>query len=416
MNQVEQSSFRYLDFYLLGILVLITGLLVQDGSGILNGLWQITLSPSQLISDYMLIGGLGAAFVNSALVYLMMVAMAHYLKSELTGILIAGLLTVLGFGFFGKHILNSIPLVMGVYLYTKYRGIPFSKQIHIACFVTGISPAVSYIALGLEWPLIISIPAATIVGIVIGFIVSPLAVHMLTFHLGYNLYNVGFTIGVIGLAVRGILRMFDLPVDSVNLLYLESDRVSVLFVALLGLLLLLYGLIINRGWRGYGALLRQARKESADYVEDFGKGIVLMNMGLLVWLCLAYVKFNGGIINGPIIGGIFTVAAFGAFGKNPKNCLPILIGVMLVSMVNMYGASSTTSLLIGLFGTTVAPISGEYGFVIGVIAGMLHKAIASNVGIIHGGLNLYNNGFAGGFVASIMIPILQTFLPRNNKN
>ena len=119
MNQVEQSSFRYLDFYLLGILVLVAGFFAQDGASILQGLWQITLSPSQLISDYMLIGGVGAAFVNSALVYLMMVALAHYLKSELTGILIAGLLTVLGFGFFGKHILNSIPLIMGVYLYTE---------------------------------------------------------------------------------------------------------------------------------------------------------------------------------------------------------------------------------------------------------------------------------------------------------
>ena len=416
MNQVEQSSFRYLDFYLLGILVLVAGFFAQDGASILQGLWQITLSPSQLISDYMLIGGVGAAFVNSALVYLMMVALAHYLKSELTGILIAGLLTVLGFGFFGKHILNSIPLIMGVYLYTKYQGIPFSQQVHVACFVTGISPAVSYIALGLEWPLWISIPAAILVGVLIGMIVIPLAGHMLNFHKGYNLYNIGFTIGVIGLALRGALRMFDLPVDSVSHLYLENDTIATTFVAILGLFLTVYGLVVNRGWRGYRELLTRTGKTSSDYVQDYGKGIVLINMGFLAWLCLAYVKINGGIINGPLIGGILTVIAFGAFGKHPKNCLPIFLGVMMISMLNMYGTSNTTSLLIGLFGTTIAPISGEYGFMVGILAGMLHKAIASNVGIVHGGLNLYNNGFAGGFVASLMVPLLQTFLPRDGQN
>jgi hypothetical protein len=33
-------------------------------------------------------------------------------------------------------------------------------------------------------------------------------------------------------------------------------------------------------------------------------------------------------------------------------------------------------------------------------------AVVGNVGVLHAGLNLYNNGFAGGFVAGAFLPIL----------
>jgi hypothetical protein len=38
---------------------------------------------------------------------------------------------------------------------------------------------------------------------------------------------------------------------------------------------------------------------------------------------------------------------------------------------------------------------------------MLHLTLVVNVGFLHGGVNLYNNGFAGGLIAALMIPILE---------
>ena len=38
-----------------------------------------------------------------------------------------------------------------------------------------------------------------------------------------------------------------------------------------------------------------------------------------------------------------------------------------------------------------------------------------NVGVVHGGFNLYNNGFAGGIVAGIIVPILNVFKKECNK-
>ena len=90
-----------------------------------------------------------------------------------------------------------------------------------------------------------------------------------------------------------------------------------------------------------------------------------------------------------------------------RNVLPILLGVALIGYVNGYDMSDTSVIIAGLFGTTIAPIAGRYGLIMGMLAGGLHLTVVSNTSYLHGGINLYNNGFAGGFVAALMIPLLE---------
>lgn len=59
-----------------------------------------------------------------------------------------------------------------------------------------------------------------------------------------------------------------------------------------------------------------------------------------------------------------------------------------------------------------APIAGEFGILCGVLAGFLHASVALNVGIVYGGMNLYNNGFAGGIVAMFLVPVIQSIRDR----
>ena len=68
-----------------------------------------------------------------------------------------------------------------------------------------------------------------------------------------------------------------------------------------------------------------------------------------------------------------------------------------------------------LLSTTLAPIAGEFGIIAGLIAGFLHSSVALNVGIVYKGLNLYNNGFAGGIVAIFMLPVIEAIIERTNK-
>src|SRR5699024_12377920 len=66
----------------------------------------------------------------------------------------------------------------------------------------------------------------------------------------------------------------------------------------------------------------------------------------------------------------------------------------------------TRSTSSGFIGTTLAPIAGHYGWKAGILVGLLHAGLVPNTGITHAGLNLYNNGFAGGFVAAPVVPVL----------
>ena len=144
----------------------------------------------------------------------------------------------------------------------------------------------------------------------------------------------------------------------------------------------------------------------SDFVEMTNMASVCLNVGLLGLIFTAYVMVFGHGLNGPLIGGIISVMSFGAFGKHAKNIIPVLIGVTLAAHMNLNQPASTSVLIAALFGTTLAPISGYYGPLAGFVAGFIHMSMVSHVAYLHGGLNLYNNGFSGGFVAAALVPVL----------
>ena len=105
--------------------------------------------------------------------------------------------------------------------------------------------------------------------------------------------------------------------------------------------------------------------------------------------------------------------------KHIGNVWPILAGVFLANLLNVHELNATTALLGALFGTTLAPIAGFYGPIYGIVAGVLHMAMVSNISYLHAGMNLYNNGFSGGFIAAALVPLFdmikQTIADRKTK-
>jgi len=112
-----------------------------------------------------------------------------------------------------------------------------------------------------------------------------------------------------------------------------------------------------------------------------------------------------------VLAGIFTVVGFGALGKHPRNILPIMIGVYLICFPKVWDHADPGPLLSVLFCTTLAPFAGKFGFFAGIIAGMLHLPMVMHVGGIHGYMNLYNNGFAGGLAMLIIIGFVKELWP-----
>src|SRR5690625_5155450 len=196
----KKSSFigTYKLLYLYPLILILVAFIFQKPVEILLGMKTIFTSSSNLVTDYMEIGGIGAAFFNSGLMTLMSIFLMHKNKVNLTGPAIAAIFTVSGFSFFGKNLYNTIPITFGVYLFSKLEGSKFNTVILPALFGTALGPLVSEITFGFDLPIVKGVIYAYLVGILIGFILPALSQAFLRFHQGFNLYNVGFTAGIIG--------------------------------------------------------------------------------------------------------------------------------------------------------------------------------------------------------------------------
>ena len=178
-----------------------------------QGYLRILQSPSVLISDYLRIGGLGATLFNVATIILFNVLMLRYYKFKMTGPIFAGVLTIAGFSFFGKNIFNTLPIYLGIYLYAKTQKLDFKSFMIVVLFSTGISPLVSFMIFGTGWPLYYAIPAGIVAGVIAGFVLPAFSAHTIRFHRGYNLYNIGFALGVLSMLFAVILHSFNVDLS-----------------------------------------------------------------------------------------------------------------------------------------------------------------------------------------------------------
>lgn len=400
---------KYAVITFFALVILFSSLIFNTPEEIYIGLKAIIVSPSILITDYMVVGNIGASFFNAGVLMLLTILVSYRNNVHMNGPIIAAAFTVMGFAFFGKNLYNVIPIVLGVYLRAKYQKSVPGKLLLPALFGTALGPLVSQLSFGFDFPLYFSVPLGISFGLLAGFILPPLANHFIPFHQGFNLYNVGFTAGMIGMLMMAIFRSFNLDTPIVHLVLEGHNDIFLIYFSYFYFFLLLIGVLFNHFRKAsYKKLLRQSGRLVTDFVSMNGFGITLINMALLGYLSLGYILLVGGEINGPTIGGMFTVVGFGAFGKHIKNVWPILVGVFLSSLLKVWDVSSTGAILAGLFGTTLAPIAGAYGPAYGIIAGFVHISMVMNVAMLHGGLNLYNNGFSGGFVAALLVPIFDS--------
>ncbi|MGM0397183.1 MAG: DUF1576 domain-containing protein [Bacillota bacterium] len=401
---------KYRIMYMYSLVFIITGFLLDPATDIINGLVQIIISPSLLLTDYLIVGGIGASLVNSGILMTFLIYLGRRSGALMNGPLIASIFTVGGFAFFGKNLYNVLGIILGVYFYSRIQKDHFTKYIIIAFFGTALSPLVSQVSFGMGYNGFWGILAGTAVGISIGLILPPLASSFVAFHQGFNLYNIGFTSGVIGMMFMSVFRLAGYDHNVVLKISETTNNTLTIFLSTYFLSMILLGLLTtNKGPGAYLELMGHPGRLVTDFVTLDGFSISILNMGVLGMVGIIFNLFFKGPLNGPVIGGIFTLVGFGSFGKHPKNIFPVMIGVVLAAFLTGGDLSSTGTMLTALFATTLAPISGHYGYLAGILAGFLHISLVSNLGYLHGGMNLYNNGFSGGFIAAILVPLFESY-------
>lgn len=399
-------------FYLpiLALIMIILAFIFNTPKEIFVGYKNILLSSSILTTDYIAIGTLGGALVNAASILILNLVILRLLNLRMSGLIYAALYMILGFSFFGKNILNSLPIYIGIYLYAFLNKIPVKNLVISLLFSSGISPLVSYLIFGFDLAYYISIPLGIGAGIVAGLMVPAISSHTIKFHQGYNLFNVGFSLGIISLAFNGVLRAFNLRASEISILSNDHNLFLYLFVAILALVLLIAGIILNpKSFKMIPDLYKRSGRLVSDYIRDYGVSIVMINQASLltfeILICLIF-KIE---INGAIFGTILAVSGFAGAGLHLKNTSFVMLGAILMCLITKMNITSTSIIIGILFSAGVAPIAGRYGIVAGIIAGMLHIAILPLCRSFQGGYDLYNNGFCAGFVACILIAIIEAF-------
>lgn len=393
------------------IALLIFAFIVDSPREIFQGEWVILTSPSILITDYFALAGVGAALFNAAVTVLMSLGLAWLIKARFNGYLLCAIFTVAGFAFFGKNPFNVIPVWIGVYVYDQvFSHKQMADLIAPLLFGTTLGPVVSQTAFGFgtvySW-----LALGIVLGILAGMLLAALMGHIYKMHLGYNLYNTGTTGGFVGTVVYMIMRGFDLTIEPAFFWATEYTSILSWFFFIFLLFTILLGMIWGASLQEYKKIDKSWGRLTTDYCEVTNLGTTMVNMGLVGLIALGYILLVDGDVNGATLAGVLTVFGFGALGKHPRNIIPIMVGVSIMVIPNVWNHNEPGPLLAALFCTTLAPIAGRFGFLAGIAAGALHLPMVMHVGQMHGFMNLYNNGFAGGLAMLLIVGFINGLRP-----
>lgn len=406
----RQLYLPYIVMLLIYLIFVLFAFTLDTPVEIFRGLLRIATSRSILITDYVELGGIGATLINAVVVGCFAIALLVISGVKPNGAIIMALWLTTGFAFFGKNVFNMLPLTLGVWLYSKFQREPFINFSLTALLVATISPIISEVTFMQAFKQPAGMLLGILLGIIAGFIFSPVSAYVVRVHGGYDLYNLGFAGGLIATFFASSLKSVGVVFENVMIWNRSYTLTLAVFLYMISLVLVVFGFYMGgvlQSLQNIRKMMKLPGRLVTDFYFQFGDSIYV-NMGFLCAAATTMVLIFGGDLNGPTIGGIFTIVGYGAFGKHLRNTTPVVAGAILSTYVNMWDPTAPSNMMAILFSTGLSPIAGQFGWFWGIVAGFLHVNIAVHVASINSGLNLYNNGFAAGFVAMLLVPLIET--------
>lgn len=382
-----------------------------------HGLRLICQSSSHLVADYFVIGTVGGTFLNATLVGFSCIFLQLIFKANLSGTSLMAFFLTVGFSFFGINFLNIWPCFLGTLLFSIISKKSFSSNVNLALFSTSLAPFVSEMLFC--YPGSYSVYSRIFLGILIGgasgFFLPILCLHGPNLHKGYSLYNAASVAGFIGIAFYSFLYRFrgiESPTQSIA----SVSYVPFGFLFCFGtcILMILVGFFMNgRSFRGYKSLI-QSTGYQCDFISSFNVGLTLINIGIFgVFTGIYYVLIHAPLTSSTV-GSMVCFLALASCGAHILNMLPIIFGYILISNFGFLALNAPAMIIGCCFSSSLVPISGKFGSISGIIAGMLHAIMVSTIVTFHGGFVLYNGGFTAGIVAIILLPVLEYFFIPND--
>ena len=183
-------------------------------------------------------------------------------------------------------------------------------------------------------------------------------------------------------------------------------------------LFILYGLSGGKKvLKEYWLILKESGRLISDFKEKYSNKAIFLNMGILGLASSLLIYFIRDIpVNGIMFGTVISIIGFAAYGIHIRNVFPLWLGAFIYILISPNKFNSISTGMALFFVTSLAPLAGTYGIIVGIIAGFCHLLINPFFISFQGGFDLYNNGFCAGFVAFFIHTIMDYFFWRKKFN
>ncbi|MDT2599616.1 DUF1576 domain-containing protein [Enterococcus hulanensis] len=384
-----------------GLSITLAAFFLASPEKLISGMEEIVRSPSNLITDYVHIAGVGAAFLNSGLVTLSSLFLLRKHKHHFCSLTVSVIMMLSGFSFFGKNIVNSAPIILGCLIYLRIHHSGRQDLLVMGLLSTCLSPIVSTIYCAPDHSAISNKFIALVAGLLIGYTILPIFEFLKVHTKELNLYNMGFSAGFIGvignLTTRNILAIKIVPHD----LSFEHHHALLIFLAALFTLPFLVFLYFYK----------KNIDRSKHLFLDLKK---IARFSLYGYLAVIFTLLLKVPLSGILVGAILTFAGFSMYNFKFRYFFFPALGVFLTALLLYRDAATTNNIVIILFASTLSPMTRKYGLVTGTLSGALFSLITRNTQYLTAGINLYNCGFAGGITVLLMDFVRVSFY-RNTK-
>ena len=434
---MEESRFLKLFFAAISLCFIIAALFLPDLNAAFEGLKNIWLGTCKISTNYFALGGFAATFLNMGIVGLICTALFFLPGAKANNVSTLGVLLTIGFASWGMNPVNMIPTILGVFLYALVKKEKLGAMSNAMLYSTGIAPLISELLFrypGTEQigfnPL--GIGLALLVGLVIGFFLPAGMAHAPNIHKGYDHYSAAVPIGFTAFFLRAVLynvMLGETPAAKGLSTLAAADTVSLpitnIFAVSVFVLCIVAALLMGCKVKDYWELMKDSGK-GVSFTTKYGNAPFLMNVGIFGLMIVGYYNLAGALDGknmwtGMTFGIVWCMLATCNSGSHPRNVLPIMAGYIVTSylfgwIAGLLGVENfaltvgNQSILIGLcYANGMSPISGQYGFGYGVLAGGLHYLLVTAVPDMHGGFCLYNGGFTAALICLLLVPQLEKF-------
>ena len=397
---------------------------MPDRADMLPGLWRIVSQPTLSSTNAFSIGGFAATFLNMGLLGMICAVLYSIPGDKPNHEAVMVTILTIGFGAWGIHVLNIWPTMLGVVVYCLVKKEPMGNYTNLMMLTTGLAPFISEILIRYPCQQVVGfslnrVLVAFLIGTAAGFTIPAGLKNAPNVHKGLTIYSAALPVGMAAFLLQSVLyRVMGVEIPSnVSQLHVASAPIANTFCCILFGLMVVIALLMGCRPKDYWQLLIDPDLVT-NFSATYGNAQMLMNVGLYGFFILGYYNLIGAEFNGVTFGVIFCMLCTCNAGSHPGNVWPLVLGYAVISLLFRLVAPyvqgeftqylNAQAVIVGLcYANGLSPIADKYGWLWGMLAGMLHFCMVTTTPLLHGGMCLYNGGFTTALVCLLMLPTLE---------